>query len=324
MKDDEQRLLTQYAATRALAESASLDEATPKILRAVCESLGWQLGALWIVDREANVLRCVETWHTPTMQVEEFDRLSSARTFTRGDGLPGRVWQSGEPAWVADMAANEIYPRSAIAAHAGLHAAVCFPILLGQQPLGAMEFFSREARPPDDALLNMMSSLGGQIGQFIERKRAESERQQSEGRYRALADAMPQLVWATDANGSHFYYNQRWYEYTGLSVEESMGFGFANALHPEDKERTLARWQRAWRDGEAYEIEYRFYSRPRQSYRWFLGRATPVRDSAGRITQWVGTCTDIEEQKHMEVTLARINRERTQMLEEVSTPVVPV
>ena len=141
---------------------------------------------------------------------------------------------------------------------------------------------------------------------------------------RALADAMPQLVWATDENGSHFYYNRRWYEYTGLSEEESLGFGFANALHPDDKERTLARWQRAWRDGEAYEIEYRFYSRPLKEYRWFLGRATPVRDGDRKITQWVGTCTDIEEQKHMEASLARINRERTQMLEEVSTPIVPV
>jgi PAS domain S-box-containing protein len=141
---------------------------------------------------------------------------------------------------------------------------------------------------------------------------------------RALADAMPQLVWVTDENGAHFYYNRRWYEYTGLSEEESMGFGFANALHPEDKERTLARWQRAWRDGEAYEIEYRFYSRPLKEYRWFLGRAIPVRNDEGKITHWVGTCTDIEEQKHMETSLARINRERTQMLEEVSTPLVPV
>ncbi|HEX7997298.1 MAG TPA: PAS domain-containing protein [Pyrinomonadaceae bacterium] len=141
---------------------------------------------------------------------------------------------------------------------------------------------------------------------------------------RALADAMPQLVWATDENGSHFYYNQRWYDYTGLTEEESMGFGFANALHPDDKERTLERWRRAWRDGESYEIEYRFYSRALKEYRWFLGRAVPVRNLEGKITQWVGTCTDIEEQKHMETTLARINRERTQMLEEVSTPVVPV
>ncbi len=156
------------------------------------------------------------------------------------------------------------------------------------------------------------------------RHKTEAELEASEQRYHYLADAMPQLVWATDENGSHTYYNRRWFEFTGLSEEESMGFGFANALHPDDKERTLARWQRAWRDGEAYDIEYRFYSRPQKIYRWFLGRATPVRDDAGKITQWVGTCTDIEEQKHMEVTLARINQERTQLLQEVSTPIVPI
>ncbi len=452
MKDEKQHLVTQYAVTRALAESASLDEATPKILQAVCEGLGWELGALWVVDPQTDSLRCIETWNKPVLEVAEFGALSRERTFARGEGLPGRVWESMQPAWIEDVATNGNFPRTASAERAGLHGAMGFPILLGTQPLGVMEFFSREVLPPDEALLDMMASLGSQTGQFIERKRAEealreseeqyrvvaetasdaiitidaasrivfinpaaeevfgytleemlgqeltmlmpdymrhlhraglrryvetnqrhiswdsvelpglhkagheipleisfsefvrrgeryftgiarditerkraeAERQQSEGRYHALSDAMPQLVWATDANGSHFYYNQRWYEYTGLTEEESMGFGFASALHPEDKERTLARWRRAWRDGEAYEIEYRFYSRPQREYRWFLGRATPVRDAAGKITQWVGTCTDIEEQKHMETTLARINRERTQMLEEVSTPVVPV
>jgi PAS domain S-box-containing protein len=115
-------------------------------------------------------------------------------------------------------------------------------------------------------------------------------------RYRTLADSMPQMVWATDANGSHFYYNRRWYEFTGLSETDSLGFGFANALHPDDKERTLERWQRAWRDGESYEIEYRF-RRYDGVYHWFIGRAEPVRDADGQIREWVGTCTDIDEQK---------------------------
>lgn len=148
--------------------------------------------------------------------------------------------------------------------------------------------------------------------------------QLSEQSLRAITDAMPQLFWATDENGAHTYFNRRWYEYTGFSEEESTGFGFANALHTDDKERTLARWQRAWRDGEPYEIEYRFYSRTQKVYRWFLARATPVRDESGKVTQWVGTCTDIEEQKHMEATLARINQERAQLLQEVMTPIVPV
>jgi PAS domain S-box-containing protein len=115
-------------------------------------------------------------------------------------------------------------------------------------------------------------------------------------RYRTLADSMPQMVWATDANGAHFYYNRRWYEFTGLSEQESLGFGFANALHPDDKQRTLEHWQRAWRDGASYEIEYRF-RRHDGAYHWFIGRAEPVRDAEGRIVEWVGTCTDIDDQK---------------------------
>lgn len=122
-------------------------------------------------------------------------------------------------------------------------------------------------------------------------------------RYQALAESMPQLVWATNAKGEHLYYNRRWYEYTGLSEEESLGFGFVNALHPDDVERTLEHWRRAWSDGESYEIEYRF-RRHDGVYHWFIGRALPVRDAAGQIVEWVGTCTDIDEQKRSAEALA--------------------
>lgn len=120
--------------------------------------------------------------------------------------------------------------------------------------------------------------------------------------YQALADVMPQLVWMTDANGAHVYYNQRWYAYTGLSEADSLGFGFTNALHPDDIERTLQRWQAAWRDGASYEVEYRF-RRYDGVYHWFIGRAQPVAGPDGTIVEWVGTCTDIDEQKHTNETL---------------------
>ncbi len=182
-----------------------------------------------------------------------------------------------------------------------------------------------------DASVTGVKGADGRIEFFIiqasditERRRAEEARQRTEERYRQLADAMPQLVWETDGDGKHLYYNQQWYDYTGLTEEESMGYGFALALHPDDKERTIKNWERAWRHGEAYKIEYRFYSRPQGIYRWFLGRATPLRDASGEITRWVGTCTDIDDQKQMAAQLERLNAERAAMLEEVSTPVVPV
>lgn len=129
----------------------------------------------------------------------------------------------------------------------------------------------------------------------------------SERRYRALADAMPQMVWATDANGWHFYYNRRWYEYTGLTEAQSLGFGFADALHPDDRERTLARWEQAWREGASYEIEYRF-RRHDGAYHWFIGRAMPIYDRDGAIVEWAGTCTDIDEQKRASEMLQQITR----------------
>jgi diguanylate cyclase (GGDEF)-like protein/PAS domain S-box-containing protein len=145
-----------------------------------------------------------------------------------------------------------------------------------------------------------------------EKIRIQRQLEANERRYRTLTHAMPQMDWLTDSKGYHLYYNRQWYEYTGLTEEESLGFGFANALHPDDIDRTVARWERAWRHGEAYEIEYRFYSRSRDEYRWFLGRAYPVHDDDGNIVEWVGTCTDIDHQKETERRLIESERRRAE------------
>ncbi len=171
------RLAAQYEVTRSLAESGGFREAAPRILRAVCEALGWELGLLWALDRGESVLRFVEAWSADSQDAGEFVRLSRTRTFGPGDpGLPGRVWGRGEPLWVEDLAADQTFPRSSLAARAGLHAALAFPVLMQGETIAVLEFFSRELRPPDGALLAMMSHVGSQIGQVIERQRAEAER----------------------------------------------------------------------------------------------------------------------------------------------------
>ncbi len=131
-------------------------------------------------------------------------------------------------------------------------------------------------------------------------------------RYRFLADAMPQMVWTTRPDGSVDYFNQRWYEYTGLTPEESLGWGWQAALHPDDVARCTERWLTAVRTGEPYEIEYRFRRASDGAYRWQLGRGLPLRDRDGQIVQWVGTCTDIEDFKRVtaEVIAARNELER--------------
>lgn len=192
----EQRLAVQYAVTRALAEAATLQQASSELLQAVCNTLGWSIGAVWSVDREARVLRCVDVWHAASADGTAFEALTRQRTFAPGEGLPGRVWASGQPVWVSDVVQDANFPRAPLAARAGLHTGLCVPIRLGDELLGALEFFVPEIRPPDSVVLEMTAAVGSQVGQFLERKRVEGEhtalllreREQAR-RLRQLADA---------------------------------------------------------------------------------------------------------------------------------------
>jgi PAS domain S-box-containing protein len=131
---------------------------------------------------------------------------------------------------------------------------------------------------------------------------ANQQLQSSENRYRDLAEAMPQMVWTADASGSITYFNQRWYDYTGKSVAESMHVSGSEAVHPDDRAHTLHHWQRAVAAGEVLEIEYRI-RRTDGVYRWFICRGLPIRDSQGQVASWVGTITDIDDQKRIEAEL---------------------
>ncbi len=122
------------------------------------------------------------------------------------------------------------------------------------------------------------------------------ESQRREAQLRNLADAVPQIVWITRADGQVLYFNHRWYEYVGCTASECLGEEWLDYLHPDDRERTYERWQESVAESSPYEIEYRFRAADGQ-YRWFLGRGLPVRDEQGAISRWFGTCTDINDNK---------------------------
>ena len=129
---------------------------------------------------------------------------------------------------------------------------------------------------------------------------------ESDANFRILADAMPQMVWSTLPDGNHDYYNARWYAFTGTRAGQTDGDGWNGMFHPDDRERAWARWNHSLASGDPYEIEYRL-RRFDGEYRWTLGRAAPLRDHAGRITRWFGTCTDIDDQKRAAEVLGRSN-----------------
>ncbi len=127
---------------------------------------------------------------------------------------------------------------------------------------------------------------------------ARNALRESDLHFRTLADAFPHMVWSTLPDGFHDYYNSRWYEYTGAPEGSTDGDAWAGLFHSEDQPRTWERWQHSLKTGEPYEIEYRLRHHTGQ-YRWVLGRAMPLRNEAGRIIRWMGTCTDIHDQKEI-------------------------
>jgi len=171
----EHRLALQYAITRIVSRSIDFVEGTHEILETVCEGLGWQVGVLWSVDHQEEVLNCVDVWHSPILEAGGFESTCLSTSFNKGTGLPGRIWETGKPAWIPNLKKDSNFPRAALAERSGLRAGFGFPILLGNEVIGVIEFFSQEIRQPDPELLEMIGSVGRQIGQFQERKRAEEK-----------------------------------------------------------------------------------------------------------------------------------------------------
>jgi PAS domain S-box-containing protein len=171
----EHRLALQYAITRIVSRSIDFVEGTHEILETVCEGLGWQVGVLWSVDHQEEVLHCVDVWHSPILDARGFESSCLSTMFVKGEGMPGRIWESGKPVWIPSLKKDVNFSRGSVADRSGLRSGFGFPMLLGDEVIGVIEFFSQEIRQPDSELLETIGSVGRQIGQFQERKRAEEK-----------------------------------------------------------------------------------------------------------------------------------------------------
>jgi PAS domain S-box-containing protein len=174
-KRAERRLAAGYAVTRVLADSATLEEAAPLIVMSICQALGWEIGSMWMVNEEGTAMRCVQLWHPPALEFPSFEWATREFAYQKGVGIPGRAWETGEPVWMPEVPRQGNFPRASFAAKEGLNSGFAFPIRIGERIVGAIEFYSREIRKPEPELLEMFDSIGSQIGQFIVRRRAETE-----------------------------------------------------------------------------------------------------------------------------------------------------
>ena len=294
---DRRRLTAEHVAARALLTATTIDEAVPRILEAICEALGWEHGAFWTVDRAAGVLRCADIWTTATARFTEFDAVSRRLTFTKGVGLPGRVWATAEPAWIPDVTKDANFPRAPVAAREGLHAAFGFPVLLRGEVQSVLEFFSREIRQPDDDLLSMLAAVGNQIGMFIERRRAEEELD----RFFTLSLDM---MCVAGYDGTFKRLNPAWQRILGYRAAELVGTPYMDLVHPDDKDATVRAAASLSEGREVVYFENRFRHRD-GTWRWLLWTSSPFPDQQVVYA----AARDITERKEAEDTLADYARD---------------
>jgi PAS domain S-box-containing protein len=221
----------EHAVARILAETERPVEVYEAAMEAIGRTMGWQLGAVWELDPQDGCLRCVRTWQAGEA-AEEFQALSEALTLAPGEGLPGRVLASGEPAWLVDAPADANFPRAAAARRSGLHAGFGFPLHSARGVVGVMEFFAGELREPDQRLLATMSVLGSQVGQFVARRRAEEEVRARESRLRAMLEAALDAVVSMDAQGRVIGWNQAAEAIFGYPESEATGREMAELIVP--------------------------------------------------------------------------------------------
>src|SRR3954471_10325131 len=227
-------LRAEHAVATLLADATELAKSYPEVLRAIAETLGWEVAAAWEKDPDDPLsLRRAAFWHAPSMPPSRVEALASTTTMPIGHGLPGRVWRSRTPAWIVDVTVDPDFPRAEAAKAGGLHSAFCFPIVSAEELAGVMEFFTPEPRMPDDHLLETMASLGRQIGQFIDRTSAHASMHDSEARMRAILDAALDCVVTMDEHGCVVEFNPAAERTFGYAREDIIGLEMAELIVPE-------------------------------------------------------------------------------------------
>lgn len=302
----QRQLALQHAVTLAFSGADTLAEAMPAVLKAVCDGLDWKRGecwsAHWSVDRQIMRLRCIETCQLSLNGLANFENTTRGIEFAPGEGLPGRVWQSGKPEWTPDISKDH-FARAALAKKAGIRAAFAFPIKVGDEVLGVMTFLDGKIRPPDTDQLRVMESIGHQIGQFVERKRAEKALQDSEERYRMLFNLLPYGGEILDINGNIVDCSPSTAKILGYDRDEIIGRRIRDFMDS-DSLRTFQEKFPLILKGETQEAEINMVRKDGILLN-ILRAATPIFNAEGRVSGALALSVDITARKQAEERFLR-------------------
>jgi PAS domain S-box-containing protein len=317
-KQAEQRLQVRSAVNRTLAEAETLYDAAPRIIQAICERTGWDVGAVWLVNQVGNEMWCLHFWHRQDISVPNFETETLGRRFASGNGIPGLVWSTGQALLIPDIAQESTFLRASEARKDGLRSGICLPVKLGEKVLGALEFFSSQPHTPGKDLLNMFAAIGDKLAQFIERKQAEEALRQSEERLRHILDTALDAVITLDTDGTITGWNRQAEQTFGWTQQEAVGRDLAKTIIPPRDQATLMKGLQDYLErGESGMLEKRIEL---TALHW-SGLEFPVELAITPLAlrDRIGFCAfvrDITERKTAEEVLRRAHSELEQRVQE--------
>ncbi len=261
----------------------------PEVLGLLTKTFDWQFASLWRVDYDNLQMVNVATWKQPQLSCPQFEAITRMRTFYIGQGLPGSIWQQRQARWIEDLAVDDNFPRLQIALQEGLRSAVGFPVRVGNQVLGMVELFRTEPAPRDEEMLEFFRLVGGQLGLFLERIRADEGLTSAEAQYRVLVEKAIEPIVTIDENSNILFANREMEKLFGYSQDELITAKLTIIIperlrqrHEEGIRRYISSGQRniSWdgvtlpavhKDGTEFNVQIRFGEFYRGSRRLFSG-----------------------------------------------------
>jgi PAS domain S-box-containing protein len=293
-----------------------VDQALRDLLPTLCDRLDWDFAALWRVDTDSETtdLQCVDVWQGEATVHRTFVNTTRQLRLRAGEGVPGRAVALREPVVVLAPGTDPDLPRRGAFAASGFQTVVALPLVGAGQVHGAVELLSTERREVDEHLIALLTTIGRQIGQFIDRTSAEEAIHRSVARYRSLVEASALDVWRCSVEGGVITDMPWWRSVTGQTADELYGMGWLDAVEPDYRATVETAWAIARETGTVYEDEYRLTGVDGKSYTVIV-RAVPIMED-GRVLEWMGTTDDVTSER-------RANAARIELAESLQASLLP-
>ena len=307
LKRQERRRQMQYEVSKLLAGSASLTETLPTLLRVIAEACDCDVGEFWEVVPQSRQLHRMHVWHAPGRKLASFVRRGLEFSVSMFDGLPGEVLKTRKPHWIVDIARCSHFLRKREATRAGLRSALAFPILFDRETVGVMAFLTHRLTDPDEELLQMFVTLGGQIAQFMDRKQTEEAlREANEFGKQVIGGAQAGII-VYDRQGRIVVWNPFMEQITGYTAAEVLGRRGQEAFPFTDEQHFGKMLERALA-AEVFDAADIPFDLPEKGKRgWTVARFAPWRDARRAVVGVIVTVRDITERRRLETELLEIS-----------------